>query len=155
MNAISFRSFLRYEGETYVSCIAFISIYVHNIAVPSTEIGNCTTGAIRLGNGTNDYEGRVEICINNAWGTICNNRFSTSDTRVICRDLGYTFSDSYTLATSEFSPGTGPIFLDELECRGDEERVLECQHFFGIHSCTHDQDAAMRCVGKKRITHTF
>ena len=115
--------------------------------MPSTEEDNCTTGEVRL-NGTSTLEGRVEICINNAWGTVCSNRFSSSDAQVICRSLGYPFSDSYSIPLSETSQGNGPIFLDELECAGNERSVLDCHYVIGVHSCSHDQDIAVRCVGK-------
>ena len=49
----------------------------------------CTNGDIRLRGGTNQYEGRVEICNNNAWGTVCDDSWSTSDARVVCRQLGF------------------------------------------------------------------
>ena len=49
----------------------------------------CTNGDIRLRGGTNSYEGRVEICNNNAWGTVCDDSWSTSDARVACRQLGF------------------------------------------------------------------
>ena len=39
-------------------------------------------------NGSDPSEGRVEICINNAWGTVCNNLFSTADAQVVCTQLG-------------------------------------------------------------------
>ena len=113
----------------------------------TTEEGNCTTGDVRL-NGSTLLEGRVEICINNAWGTICGNRFSSSDSQVICRSLGYAFIDSYSIPLPETDYGSGPIFLDELECEGSEERVLDCHSSLGVHSCSHDQDVAVRCVGK-------
>ena len=130
---------------TYVITYMFTFI---NCTVPSTEIGNCTTGDIRLVDGSNPLEGRVETCINNAWGTACNNRFSSSDADVVCKDLGYNFTDSYPLPISDFSPGSGPIFMDELSCEGGENRLLECPSApLGLHSCTHDQDAAVRCVG--------
>ena len=31
----------------------------------------------------------MEICINNAWGTICGNTFSSEEAQVICRQLGH------------------------------------------------------------------
>ena len=49
--------------------------------------GNCTDGAFRLVRGNNALEGRVEICINNAWGTVCDNAFSSEDTKVALSDL--------------------------------------------------------------------
>ena len=33
-------------------------------------------------------EGRLEICINNAWGTVCNNLFTSVEARVVCANLG-------------------------------------------------------------------
>ena len=122
--------------------------------VPTTEVGNCTTGDIQLVDGSNPLEGRVEICINNAWGTVCNNRFSSSDADVVCKNLGYNFTDSYSLPISDLSPGSGPIFMDELSCEGEEDKLLECPSApLGLHSCTHDQDAAVRCVGMWIVSH--
>ena len=33
-------------------------------------------------------EGRVEICINNAWGTVCDNGFTKEEALVVCRRVG-------------------------------------------------------------------
>ena len=41
-----------------------------------------------LVDGADSSEGRVEICINNAWGTVCDNQFGTTDAKVICAQLG-------------------------------------------------------------------
>ena len=49
----------------------------------------CTRGAIRLIGGTNEREGRVEICNNNIWGTVCDDSWSTFDAIVVCRQLGF------------------------------------------------------------------
>ena len=49
----------------------------------------CTNGDIRLRGGTNYSEGRVEICNNNVWGTVCDDSWDTSDARVACRQLGF------------------------------------------------------------------
>ena len=51
--------------------------------------GPCTNGDIRLQGGTNRFEGRAEICNNNAWGTVCDDSWGTSDARVVCRQLGF------------------------------------------------------------------
>ena len=48
---------------------------------------NCTNGDIRLVNGTNHSEGRVEICLNNGWGTICDSSWTEADASVVCNQL--------------------------------------------------------------------
>ena len=49
----------------------------------------CQNGDIRLVNGTTFYEGRVEICWNETWGTVCDGFWSGFDAQVACRQLGY------------------------------------------------------------------
>ena len=56
----------------------------------SVKQANCTNGEVRLVNGSGPHEGRVEICVNEAWGTICSNSWSSFDAKVVCRQLGYT-----------------------------------------------------------------
>ncbi len=48
----------------------------------------CTQGAIRLQGGTTT-QGRVEVCNNNVWGTVCDDLFGTPDAQVACRQLGF------------------------------------------------------------------
>ncbi len=52
-----------------------------------TEI--CNDGDLRLIGGSNNTEGRVEVCYNEAWGTICDNSFDRNDATVICGQLGF------------------------------------------------------------------
>ena len=58
----------------------------------STEAGDCVDDQVRLVDGATDeqnltMDGRLEICINNAWGTICNNNFRQVDVEVACGQL--------------------------------------------------------------------
>ena len=91
----------------------------------------------------------MEVCFNNAWGTVCDHSFSSSDANVVCTQLGYRFNGTVLQPISMFSQGTGPIFLDELACDGNEKTVMECGGSApGLYTCTHQEDAAVRCKGE-------
>ena len=40
-------------------------------------------------NGSTSLEGRVEVCVNGTYGTICDDNFGINDASVLCRQLGY------------------------------------------------------------------
>ena len=70
----------------------YIYTYVHYILnlVYGSTYSNCTDGQVRLFGGSTDYEGTVEICINNAWGTISPYGWGYEEAQTVCNALGYT-----------------------------------------------------------------
>ena len=113
-------------------------------------MADCRDGDVRLVGGANPLEGRVEFCLNSAWGTVCRDRFGESDATVVCRQLDFEFSGVAVLAMSESSQGAGPIFLDQLSCGGEESRLEDCRRGRpeGLHTCDHSQDVSIRCIGE-------
>ena len=60
-------------------------IVVNASHVPTVS---CTYGDVRLVNGSDSSEGRVEICINDEWGTVCDDVWSDNNADVVCRQVG-------------------------------------------------------------------
>ena len=49
----------------------------------------CQNGEIRLAGGATQDEGRVEVCLNETWGTVCGNSWDGVDANVACGQLGF------------------------------------------------------------------
>ena len=141
----------------------------------------CQNGDIRLVNGTTFYEGRVEICWNETWGTVCDVFWSGFEAQVACRQLGFpslgedctcmrldveliTLKTCYTfnsptgatpMHNAFFGQGRGPILLDNLNCTTTESRLVDCHHR-GIGQTlfcrNHLNDAGLRCAERKLET---
>lgn len=52
-------------------------------------IGCTTNWELRLVGGTNVREGRLEVCLNGVWGTVCDQSWDNTDAGVVCTELGY------------------------------------------------------------------
>ena len=61
---------------------------------------DCNDGDIRLRDGYvggNDKDGRVEICLNNTWGSLCSDSWDFEDASVACRQLGYSYESKRSM----------------------------------------------------------
>ncbi|XP_011677589.2 sushi, von Willebrand factor type A, EGF and pentraxin domain-containing protein 1 [Strongylocentrotus purpuratus] len=99
---------------------------------------------IRLVGGSSEYEGRVEVYINDKWGTVCDDLWSLTDANVACRHMGFGRAISTPGATA-FGQGSGSIMMDNVECHGDETSLLACP-YQSIHNCGHAEDAGVVCA---------
>ncbi|XP_032315489.1 scavenger receptor cysteine-rich domain-containing group B protein isoform X2 [Camelus ferus] len=102
-------------------------------------------GHLRLANGAHRCEGRVELFLGQRWGTVCDDAWDLRAAGVLCRQLGC----GQALAApgeAHFGPGSGPILLDNVKCRGDESALLLCSHIrWDAHNCDHSEDASVLC----------
>ena len=65
--------------------IQIVKLYfIHSLA--------CNQGDIRLVGSTSSLEGRVEMCYDGVWGTVCSDYWETVEASVVCRQLGYSSS---------------------------------------------------------------
>ena len=103
---------------------------------------------------------------------MCDDSWDNVDAQVVCRQLGLTTTGYYYITTEAsmsfmnlmlwypigavpysyayFGQGYGGIFLDNVECSGNESMLVDCMRSssIGVHNCQHNDDAGVKCQGK-------
>ena len=112
----------------------------------------CYVGiAVRLVGGSSFTEGRVEVNYNGEWGTVCYYGWTYSNTDVVCKQLGLGTYGYYYYSRYYFGQGSGPVWLENVKCAGDESTIASCGHL-GVNitrSCTYREDVGIWCYGNQ------
>ncbi|XP_071480452.1 scavenger receptor cysteine-rich domain-containing group B protein-like [Diadema antillarum] len=101
--------------------------------------------SIRLVNGSQPNEGRVEVYLGGSWGTVCDHHWDMTDAHVVCRFLGYRGA-SDAPGGAKFGRGSGSISMNRVLCEGSEISLFQCAHWPVEDDCSHDNDAAVVCL---------
>ncbi|XP_072176107.1 scavenger receptor cysteine-rich domain-containing protein DMBT1-like [Diadema setosum] len=120
--------------------------------MPTVQKPITETVHIRLVGGSSLNEGRVEVYYGGVWGTVCDNGWDDLDAQIVCRQLGYSYTNAEALTGGNYGGQPGPILLDNVNCKGSEWNIAFCSHRgWYNHNCTHFKDAGVRCEIKIRL----
>ena len=130
----------------------------------------CVESSVRLAGGLNDNGGRVEVCYEGVWGSVCDHGFGDTEAQVTCSQLGFRncegispfiisttvmfwYSGSTVIHTPLFGSGMGPIQLDDVRCQGNEKALLNCAHReMRQHNCYRSNEVAVACRASEHKT---
>ncbi|XP_067835361.1 scavenger receptor cysteine-rich type 1 protein M130-like [Heptranchias perlo] len=110
----------------------------------------------RLTNGESRCDGRVEIYSNGSWGRVRDNLWDLNDANVVCRQLGCGYAIS-AYNSSKYGEGEGPVWVNDVQCKGNESQLQNCSSFTLNQSLTDSEDVGVLCsvfyryVNSKRV----
>ncbi|XP_071502320.1 macrophage scavenger receptor types I and II-like [Diadema antillarum] len=103
-------------------------------------------------------EGRLEIYLEQHWGTVCSRNFNDTDAMVACRQLSLDFTGAKVVTDHyAFDHGVGMMWFTTPSCSGNEDRLTDCfirdyqEMLFG---CDLIIDVGIRCLRSVRAART-
>ena len=119
-----------------------------NTATATRSAAGFAEGDLALVDGDVPWEGRVEVFQDGAWGRVCDDDWGLPDAEVACRQVGFAGA-LQAVGGSPFGTGPGETVLDDIDCTGDEFRLVDCARrekgIAGTHDCGETEDAGAVC----------
>ncbi|XP_064631016.1 lysyl oxidase homolog 2-like [Lineus longissimus] len=107
-------------------------------------------GQVMLIGGKDDSEGNVVIYHLSQWGNICDDYWNIWAGLVVCRQLGFQGAKNVTTRGHFKTIMERKIWMDNVECKGDEEHVKDCRfNGWGQHNCDATEAAGVVCKKEK------
>ena len=76
---------------------------------------------------------------------MCSDFFDNDDAAVICNELGFSGVEKF-VDVSVFGSGSGTVWLDDLQCTGNEDKLSDCtSDYYGSHNCLIPKDVGLMC----------
>ncbi|NWS38923.1 C163A protein, partial [Probosciger aterrimus] len=107
--------------------------------------------ALRLVNG-NDCTGRLEVFYNGTWGSICSNQMSQLTAVTVCKHLNCG-DDGEIARDFEYGRGSGPTWLDHIECTEQHSSLWQCQSDpWNAQSCDNRaEETHISCTDREKL----
>ncbi|XP_049326807.1 scavenger receptor cysteine-rich type 1 protein M130-like [Astyanax mexicanus] len=131
-----------------VNCSSTEQLYI-----TCSGTSNTVHSSIRLVGSGGDCAGRLEVFHSGSWGTVSDELWDIEDAQVVCRQLqcGVALSAPVPVP-ARFGSGTGPIWLNEVECEGNEASLWNCRYqLCGEDECGHKDVVGVVCSEYKEI----
>ena len=127
---------------------------------------NCTDYDILLVGGASPNEGKVLMCLNGVWGTLCDETFSKTDAQIVCYEAGYSGGMKHLyyvhifikinnvgglVYSAHFANSSNEILLvTDIDCSENDTRIEDCSisHYTRPSSCDVQSIVAVRCHSK-------
>uniref|UniRef100_A0A8C2HXK8 SRCR domain-containing protein n=1 Tax=Cyprinus carpio TaxID=7962 RepID=A0A8C2HXK8_CYPCA len=95
--------------------------------------------------------GRLEVYHNAVWGSVCDDQWDISDAQVVCRQLGCGAALRAD-GNSVFGAGEGVVWMNRVECRGNEIHLWDCPLSLKNHTdCSRKEHAGLTCADEKNV----
>uniref|UniRef100_A0A673KPK1 SRCR domain-containing protein n=1 Tax=Sinocyclocheilus rhinocerous TaxID=307959 RepID=A0A673KPK1_9TELE len=101
---------------------------------------------LRLSGGEGRCSGRLEVYHNAVWGSVCDDQWDISDAQVVCRQLGCGAALRAD-GNSVFGAGGGVVWMNKVECRGNEIHLWDCPFSLNNTDCMRKKLVTLSCRG--------